>query len=77
MTTSKVKNLTSWVLVLLLAVGFLMAALGKLTGAAAPMFEGWGYAPWFATLIGIFLVLLWTVWWLRGESAAPSGDVQA
>ena len=29
-------------------------SLVRLTGAATQMFEGWGYAPWFATLIGVF-----------------------
>ena len=47
------KTISSWVLVALLAAGYLVSALGKLTGAATPMFEGWGYAPWFATLIGV------------------------
>ena len=121
MATSRVRTVSSWVLVLLLAAGYLLAALGKLTGMAAPMFEGWGYAPWFATLIGIlelagvigllvpkttryavlgltvimvgaaythvangeapqilrpgiFLTLLWTVWWLRGEPGTSQNN---
>jgi len=53
MATSNAKTIASWVLIGLVAVGFLLAALGKLTGAAAPMFEGWGYPSWFATLIGV------------------------
>ncbi len=114
MTASPAKTISSWVLVVLLAAGYLMSGVGKLTGAATQMFEDWGYAPWFAILIGvlelsgalgllipkltraailgltgimigasythitnaegaqvlrplIFLVLLWTVWWLRHE----------
>ncbi len=54
MSTSRAKTISSWVLVILLAAGYLIGAIGKLTGAATQMFEGWGYAPWFATLIGVF-----------------------
>ena len=43
----------SWVLALLLALAFLAAAAGKLTGAATRMFAYWGYPAWFATLIGM------------------------
>ena len=50
---SKTKIISSWILAVLLAALFLLAALGKLTGAATEMFEGWGYAPWFATAIGV------------------------
>lgn len=53
MAGSKAINISSWVLVVLLALGFLLAAVGKLTGAQTEMFQGWGYAPWFATVIGI------------------------
>ena len=53
MSSSRANTVLSWVLAGLLAAAFIMAALGKLTGAAVPMFEGWGYAPWFATLIGV------------------------
>ena len=45
--------MTGWILVVLLAIGFAMAAIGKLSGAANETFVGWGYAPWFATLIGV------------------------
>ncbi len=34
-----------------------MAALGKFAGAQTAMFEGWGYAAWFATVIGVFELL--------------------
>lgn len=53
MAQSLGRTITGWILVGLLALGFSMAALGKLSGAAVPMFEGWGYPPWFATLIGV------------------------
>ncbi len=53
MSPAQIRRIFSWVLAVLLAVGFLLAAAGKLTGAAVPMFEGWGYPTWFAMLIGI------------------------
>ncbi len=53
MASSKAVNLTSWVLVVLLAIGFLLAGVGKVTGAQTEMFQGWGYAPRFAIFIGI------------------------
>jgi len=53
MVTSRARNVASWVLVALLGAAYGMAALGKLTGTASPMFEAWGYPPWFATLIGV------------------------
>ena len=52
MASSKAINMSSWAIVVLLAIGFLLAGVGKLTGAQTEMFQGWGYAPWFATLIG-------------------------
>lgn len=55
-TVSKAKVVAGWVLAALLAAAYLLAGTGKLTGAAAPMFEGWGYAAWFATLIGVLEV---------------------
>ncbi len=57
MPMSRTKNITSWVLAVLVALGFLLAALGKLTGAQTAMFEGWGYAPWFAKVIGVLELL--------------------
>lgn len=57
MATSRTKNISSWILAVLVAIGFLLAALGKLTGAQTAMFEGWGYAPWFATIIGVLELL--------------------
>ena len=53
MSPAQIRRIFSWVLATLLAIGFLLAAAGKLTGAAAPMFEGWGYPAWFATVIGV------------------------
>lgn len=50
---SKVLYILSWVFVVILALLFLVAGAGKLTGAAAPMFSEWGYPAWFATLIGV------------------------
>lgn len=47
------RTISSWILIVIMAALFLMAALGKLTGAATPMFEAWGYPAWFAMLIGI------------------------
>ena len=53
MPENRALNIVSWILAVLLAVMFAMAAAGKLTGAATPMFEGWGYPAWFAMLIGV------------------------
>ncbi len=53
MSTSKATIVTGWVLVVLLAAGFLVASMGKLTGNMASMFEAWGYPAWFAMFIGI------------------------
>lgn len=53
MSTSRTKTVLSWVVASLLAAGFIMAGLGKLTGAANEMFAHWGYAAWFATFIGV------------------------
>jgi uncharacterized membrane protein YphA (DoxX/SURF4 family) len=39
--------------VVLLALGYLAAGAGKLTGAANQMFTHWGYPTWFATVIGV------------------------
>ena len=53
MAGSRAISISSWVLAVLLAIGFILAAIGKLTGAQTEMFLGWGYAAWFATLIGV------------------------
>ena len=53
MTPWKPRTVTGWILAILLSLAYLLAAVGKLSGAASPMFEGWGYAAWFATLIGV------------------------
>ena len=53
MSPARIRHLIGWVLVVLLAAAYGMAALGKLTGAATEMFAQWGYPAWFATLIGI------------------------
>ncbi|GJM45159.1 MAG: hypothetical protein DHS20C21_20010 [Gemmatimonadota bacterium] len=52
MRSSRVFGIIRWVLAVLLALAYSLAALGKLTGAATEQFAGWGYAPWFAMLIG-------------------------
>ena len=57
MASSRTKKISSWILAILVALGFLLAALGKLTGAQTEMFAGWGYAPWFAMVIGILELL--------------------
>jgi putative oxidoreductase len=53
MKLSKVRNIIGWALVVLLALAYLAAAAGKLTGAATQMFAHWGYPAWFAKLIGV------------------------
>lgn len=52
MSSSRVRPILSWVLVLLLAVMFGMAGLAKLGGNMNEMFANWGYPAWFATFIG-------------------------
>ena len=53
MSSAKARHVLSWILVVLLAAAYGMAALGKLSGAATQMFADWGYPAWFATLIGV------------------------
>lgn len=57
MEKSRARTITGWILSVLLAAAFAMASLGKLTGAATEMFVGWGYATWFATVIGVLEAL--------------------
>lgn len=57
MNNARTRKIAGWVLSILLAVAFLLAALGKLTGGATEMFAGWGYAAWFATVIGVLEAL--------------------
>jgi len=57
MGSPRSRSIASWILAVVLGLLFLAAAAGKLTGAAAAMFEGWGYAPWFMTLIGVLELL--------------------
>ncbi|MEZ5427266.1 MAG: DoxX family protein [Pyrinomonadaceae bacterium] len=81
MGTSKVKSIISWVLVVLLALLFAAASLGKLTGAAGPMFEKWGYPAWFALFIGVcelagavgLLIPKLTKWAILGLTAIMLG----
>ncbi len=53
MNTHKTSNIISWIFIVLLALGFLLASLGKLTGGQTAMFSNWGYPEWFAIFIGI------------------------
>lgn len=53
MSAARARTVIGWILVVLLALAYGAAALGKLTGAATEMFAGWGYPAWFATLIGV------------------------
>lgn len=53
MKTSRVRTIVAWIIAGVLAALFLLASLGKLTGAMTEMFGAWGYAPWFAYLIGV------------------------
>jgi uncharacterized membrane protein YphA (DoxX/SURF4 family) len=52
---SKGWNIVVWVLQVLLAVLFILASSGKLTGnpQVVEMFEGWGYPAAFMLLIGV------------------------
>ncbi|MBI2379464.1 MAG: DoxX family protein [Gammaproteobacteria bacterium] len=54
MTTSTWKNALGWLCAILLFLGFGMAGLPKLLGAAVWMqkFAHWGYSPWFVYAIG-------------------------
>ena len=83
MSSSKGRVIAAWVLVVVFAVLFLLAAAGKLTGAATPMFEGWGYPAWFALLIGVaelagavgLLVPKTTRWAILGLAVVMLGAV--
>jgi len=56
---SKGKRMALWIVSILLAGLFLFSGAPKLLtpGKVQPMFAHYGYAPWFATLIGIGEVL--------------------
>ena len=53
MKVRRVRRVVSWIIAVLLALGYGFAGMGKLTGAASEMFAGWGYPAWFALLIGV------------------------
>jgi putative oxidoreductase len=55
MNLSKMRVVIGWVLAVLLTLGFLAAATGKLTGAATQTFARWGYPAWFAGGIGLLI----------------------
>ncbi len=59
MNRSKVKNVIAWVIQILLAAGFVMAAAGKLTGNQQMVenFRNWGYPEKFYLLIGALELL--------------------
>ena len=48
----QVRRVLSWILTAIVAAMFGLTALAKLSGASAQMFVDWGYAPWFALVIG-------------------------
>ena len=50
------RKIIGWILVVLPALGFLLAGLAKLMGAQSEMFVGWGYPAWFAYVIGVLEV---------------------
>ena len=56
---SKGKKIALWIVSILLAALFLFAGLPKLLTPRkiVPMFVHYGYAPWFATVIGVSEVL--------------------
>ncbi len=49
---ARVRLIAGWVVVSLLAIAFALGGIGKLTGGAGAQFSNWGYAPWFAYVIG-------------------------
>ena len=55
----KTKLFLSWALRILLALGYIAASLGKLSGhpEVIQMFENWGYPEPFYLVIGIFELL--------------------
>ena len=60
MSQSKVKNITGWVLQILLGVFFVaLSGVPKLMGEAevAANFERWGYPDWFLMLTGVLELL--------------------
>ena len=54
---STASRVTALVFVVLLAMGYALAGIGKLTGAANEMFVGWGYPTWFAIVIGVLEIV--------------------
>jgi uncharacterized membrane protein YphA (DoxX/SURF4 family) len=53
MSSSRARALSSWILVVLLAVLYASAALWKVSGGQAEIFTAWGYPAWFALVIGV------------------------
>jgi uncharacterized membrane protein YphA (DoxX/SURF4 family) len=57
---NKTKTVISWILRVLIALGFLLASVGKLTNnpQVIEMFENWGFPGGFHFLIGILELTL-------------------
>jgi len=53
MTSSRIRPALAWILIVLLALLYSLAALGKFSGAQLDMFTGWGYPVWFMYGIGV------------------------
>jgi len=56
MASSKVKTVLSWVVLVPVGLLYLLAGAGKFSSGAIEMFANWGYAAWFAKLIGVLEV---------------------
>jgi hypothetical protein len=56
---SRTRNIALWVLHVLAAACFLLAAAGKLTGAepSASTFEALGWGDWFRNLVGVLEIV--------------------
>ncbi len=56
----KGQKIISWILRVLLSLGFLLASSGKLTGneAVIGMFENWGFPTGFSVIIGVLELFL-------------------
>ena len=83
MHQAKLRNVSSWMLLILVAALFAASGIFKLTGQATDMFATWGYPAWFATFIGVaeiagaigLLIPKTTRWAVYGLSAIMAGAV--
>ena len=81
MNQAKLRNASSWLLLILVAALFAMSGIFKLTGGAADMFAAWGYPAWFAIFIGVaelagavgLLIPKTTRWAVYGLSVIMAG----